>query len=996
MSQEYILTDFQQRTADRIFEVFHDGQRRVLLADEVGLGKTIVAREVVKRVSKWHETELHDDHFKVVYICSNISIASQNAQKLGIKDQMNVSESRLSMQHLKIYESAGTGHDYEQLIPLTPATSFSMTSGCGNQAERALMLAHLKRLPAFLGYEEKLSRFLAYDAEKWWQWYVDWYEKKVIDCGNNGSNYLEDMATALAGKFAEQPDLIAAIIANCDSTEPAGERKWKSRPLINRLRKIFAEISLTKLEPDLVIMDEFQRFRDLIAPETDSEEKLLSQQFLQDTRTKVLLLSATPYKQYSTLEEIAEDESSDHYHEFMEVMNFLFYEDSKRRSFQNVWKDYSSSLCELSNDSLTLLIAQKSKAEETLYQGICRTERFNTGIIDDSGVKEVKISAGDILSYEAMQTLLDAIIRQSQKELRWRNVPVDYVKSAPYLLSFMENYQLKKQIRDFCVNHPEFVLDENTTEKLLLLKKAAVHNYRPIPTNNARLEFLSRILFPAGKMGAEVLLWVPPSKPYYQAGGVFENNRDFSKVLVFSSWEMVPRMISIMLSYEAERLTIGKLFNSAKERRGRGYFATREDRRFGISRLKRESEDIVCLVSETLAGLYYPEEQLGRNLKDLRRELRAKLQGMLEDLKRSRNITEDPRAGAADLIECVKALDGEPDANPTAIPRGAAELLAEMAIGSPALCAYRMLLHRAPDTKEECAGYASEIAKEVFVSLFNKAESSAILDLLYGQGNEDAYYENVFRYCAEGNLQAVLDEFAHILDAKGKALKDAVIESVADTVSLPIDTQETFPGQKRVKMRSHIAVGYYNAKISDEAVARVDRMRKAFNSPFRPFVLSTTSIGQEGLDFHYYCRKVMHWNLPSNPIDLEQREGRVNRFKCLAVRQNIARRYSAEASWDAMFARAAAELKGNYPDLVPYWCLPDLDGNAIKIERIVPMYPFSQDQLKYDRIIKILSLYRLTLGQPRQEELITILDKALADGNEEKLFMNLSPFYHGN
>ena len=45
MSQNYILTDFQQRTADRIFEIFRSGQRRVLLADEVGLGKTIVARE---------------------------------------------------------------------------------------------------------------------------------------------------------------------------------------------------------------------------------------------------------------------------------------------------------------------------------------------------------------------------------------------------------------------------------------------------------------------------------------------------------------------------------------------------------------------------------------------------------------------------------------------------------------------------------------------------------------------------------------------------------------------------------------------------------------------------------------------------------------------------------------------------------------------------------------------------------------------------------------
>ena len=44
----------------------------------------------------------------------------------------------------------------------------------------------------------------------------------------------------------------------------------------------------------------------------------------------------------------------------------------------------------------------------------------------------------------------------------------------------------------------------------------------------------------------------------------------------------------------------------------------------------------------------------------------------------------------------------------------------------------------------------------------------------------------------------------------------------------------------------------------------------------RPFVLATTSIGQEGLDFHNYCRVIMYWNLPSNPMDLEQREGRKN------------------------------------------------------------------------------------------------------------------------
>lgn len=56
-----------------------------------------------------------------------------------------------------------------------------------------------------------------------------------------------------------------------------------------------------------------------------------------------------------------------------------------------------------------------------------------------------------------------------------------------------------------------------------------------------------------------------------------------------------------------------------------------------------------------------------------------------------------------------------------------------------------------------------------------------------------------------------------------------------------------------------------------KAVQRDDQVRQAFNSPFWPFVLASTSIGQEGLDFHAYCHAVVHWNLPSNPVDLECR-----------------------------------------------------------------------------------------------------------------------------
>ncbi|MDQ7864886.1 helicase-related protein [Peribacillus frigoritolerans] len=142
-----------------------------------------------------------------------------------------------------------------------------------------------------------------------------------------------------------------------------------------------------------------------------------------------------------------------------------------------------------------------------------------------------------------------------------------------------------------------------------------------------------------------------------------------------------------------------------------------------------------------------------------------------------------------------------------------------------------------------------------------------------------------------------------------------------------------------------------------------ERKTSAFHSihHFGHFVLATTSIGQEGLDFHYYCRKIVHWNLPSNPIDLEQREGRINRYKCLAIRQNIANKYGnipfmEEDIWQEMFNTANMEERNETTsELVPFWSLP---GNQdIKIERIVPLYPLSRDGVKYDRLMKILALY---------------------------------------
>ena len=160
------LKDFQRATVERIFELYKNGQKRVLIADEVGLGKTLVAKGLIAKIARADYKKMEKPNFKVVYICSNQNIANQNIEKLRISDDVTVggvTDTRLSMQHLKIFEQMNDPKlkdKYIQLTPLTPHTSFEMTRGCGIVYERALMFAILKRLDIFKAFVNELEIIL--------------------------------------------------------------------------------------------------------------------------------------------------------------------------------------------------------------------------------------------------------------------------------------------------------------------------------------------------------------------------------------------------------------------------------------------------------------------------------------------------------------------------------------------------------------------------------------------------------------------------------------------------------------------------------------------------------------------------------------------------------------------------------------------------------------------------------------------------------------------
>lgn len=878
-----IAKDFQEATATRIVDLFRKGHNRVLLADEVGLGKTIVAKTVVEKTGAWRK-EINDPDYVVVYICSNAGIANQNCSKLGIakENRVSISEGRLSMQHLMLAETESRTN--VRLIPMTPATSFQIRSGAGTAHERALAYLIMEHSGICGSYSEELSFLMrTYFIEKpdSWQWYLE-YQQWRIDQLSDKRGYLKRMKEELQNHM--KPELISDVKAVCrkirkhwdelpDNARLGSLLTWQEqKDLINQIRYCFAEISLGMLNPDLVIMDEFQRFKDLIEiDENDhSDGALLSKKFLMDnTESCVLLLSATPYKPYSTLTELTNGEET-HLQGFMRVMDFLVNGKQENERFHMVWEAYSEHLSEIRGDNLSVLIASKDEAEHELYGHMCRTERRDSGIINTDKARAMSISnlsAANVSSYIELQTFMH--------KMGIGNFPIEYVKSAPFLMSFM-NYKVKDKI-DGAMAGKKYPIDPSYRNKAIknmpmsFLRRADINEYKPLPDTNARLNTLFDEIFAKGEDRTgypELLLWIPPANKYYKAGSrsIFEQCEGYSKTLVFSSWEMVPRVIATLTSYEAERLVNRRIGNKNIEQQT--YYALPEEVDFddgedpkknkrGKTRfLIREQRELVAYPSVWLAEKYEYKTYYGQELFKIRRDIKQLIKDDIDDVAAKTGIVRGS-LGAKQLLSLLiymdASLQGEERELPERLPSDEdLDTLVNMAIASPAVCLYRAL-----DDVEDSVlriELARTCCDQSFVSMFNRPESRSIMDAVF-EGrrgfSEEKHYEQVFIYCADGNFQSMIDEYKFALGGAGEDFVEAINDSFLQTSNLPYVSQEFYrasftdkPMKRAPRLRVHFAAGYFDAKTSDKTIQRVNNVRNAFNSPFRPFVLATTSVGQ--------------------------------------------------------------------------------------------------------------------------------------------------------
>lgn len=1067
------LKDFQRNTVEYVFDRLYGpvSVNRFLIADEVGLGKTLIAKGVVAKAIDhlWND---HARRIDIVYICANRDIAAQNIARLNVTEQEGIAlASRLTL--LPIHTE--TMDERLNFVSFTPGTSFDLLSKGGIMKERALIYRMLRD-----GWDMKgasLRNLLQSEAGvDSWKWYIDRLDseiaaKKVKINSNLAHLYLEELEKE---KLQQRVKDLMERFPRCKQKQNVPyEDRQKRNALIGDLRRILARSCLSALQPDLIILDEFQRFKNLL--EGEDEVAKLAHELFNYEGAKVLLLSATPYKMYTMTHETEED---DHYRDFLRTVEFLFQSKQETAEFELDLEKYRKALYEVGIKGIDHLKSAKEIIEKKLRRVMARTERLavtidRDGMIEDSPLGNYNLMPQDLNAFK----MIDQIAR-----LLDVSDTVEYWKSAPYLLNFMDKnaYKIKRKFAEDIGNgkiQPKAArILEEAQESLISWN--AIQKYQKVDPLNAKLRML---LANTVEKKAWQLLWIPPSLPYYQAPcGPFEEEelKDFTKALVFSSWQVVPKVIATLCSYNAEKNVMNALdkpsdYTSKRSRliefstsegelRGMRFFsliypcitlATSIDPMQICSELASEKgipsmEKVMTVVKDKIKDLLKPviEDLTQNNLIQSAEVQRADQSWYVAGLAlidryyqektvrlwRAHQDKDEDEMNWASMLSS-RQEDGESrfdmhinrfwDYFDHKVPLGMQpddliDILAKAALASPAVVALRSFCRLF--SKEHIVSHgdismssAASVAMG-FRSLFNLPDTIALLRSI-GRGEDERYWEEVLDYCSNGNLQSVMDEYVHILrESLGQMDKPIgtavpkIAEEIATAVSLRtasldfdnIKIKDRQVELKKETLRCRFALRYGNDKDEDGEETRADQVRKSFNSPFRPFILASTSVGQEGLDFHHYCHSIYHWNLPANPVDLEQREGRIHRYKGHVIRRNIAcgvplhllanRLQPFDDPWNELFKMASEMARKARPEgqneLVPYWIF-EVEG-GFKIRRFVPYFPLSREQNQLFRLKQTLAAYRMVFGQPRQEDLVAYLRSRLdRDLSIEELLM---------
>jgi hypothetical protein len=1023
------LKPFQKATAEAAIEAFKDRDyaRRFLVADEVGLGKTVVAQQIIRQLMIGKNRPV-----VVFYVCSSLSIASQNKTKLLeiLDDPAERRTAACTVDRLTLLPASNPpAHPKLHLYTLTPDTSIPVRQGRrrdGRQEERALIHALVESIwPDFL--KDHGKNFFQRNAKRWWKDWVKYYRKQVRSNDRLREAFRKSVRTEFNLKSRQH-------------FVPAVRDEKDAMKLIAHFRNALAASALDEIKPDLVIFDEFQRFRDLLNQDIDRAAARVIRKLRGEGTTGrppgLLLLSATPYRLFTRRWEDAQ--GSDHHAEFFDLIEFLYGGDETAKQKR---AECEAGLAELQQElrrgqpNSEQANEIRIRVETLLHPIIARTERaaylVTHHLITGSheGTHEgfyhlpAKLHPDDLKIYRHLSDSF-ADEHQASAVAYWTSIPLPIQTMGNPYITWQK--ATPKPVSDLPA------LTETDRDQFQALQQWPHPRLRTLMEELASPQHLA-------------LPWIAPSLPWWPLGGDWTSDGNGSgKLLIFSRFRAVPQAVASLLSYNLEATLMAAYqqqltYADATRRRSLQATATRHN----LLALFNPSPWLVTAAeprranSENLTEIEaYMQRQIKHALNELgisvrkpskskgviyRRRTIWQLLGQIENqagnwpwikaawekLHQGTQRQKNPDAGLGKLLQQWDKAAQDPIDR---ITPQELKMLTEFALSAPGVVLGRALQRHWPEAVNK-QGYPVTLAL-VWNGLRNYLDQRWFFMALKSE-DEESYPEAIRRAVIEGNLEAVLDEHLWIISQLRSLSGSALAQELGSGLGIRSGTFNLHNANDKAEtfsLRCHAALPFIqtqaqvkSSSIEDDRVKehtlRADEIRKSFNSPFWPHVLVTTSVGQEGLDFHVWCNNLLHWDLCANPVDLEQREGRIQRFGGLAVRRAIAQKLGQDAlsirsglsPWQRLSNLAEKELKDD-SGLAPWWIC---DGAEIK--RFVFDVPLSEQAQRLAWMQEQRLLYRIVLGQPNQEDLLEIIAKRVDGLQPEDIsesILQLSPWFN--
>ena len=1010
------LEPFQQATVDAALNALGrpSGPRRYLIADEVGLGKTVVAAEITSRL------HLPGQSLNVFYLCPNLDIATQNREKFSKTDIGDARpvwtppEDRLSLCLVAGRAQRGVRRIYS-LTPDTSLPSWKPGARTGRRAERDLIAALLRH-----------------------RWPALWRRLHALDLARNAARPVFSSTridtAGLEGPFEAalrdifqlgRRHLEPALIAWLNDRQLHGKEDGLAELVLrSRCALALAALRSAAVKPDLIVLDEFHRYADLILPCADAPagetrrqaerrriHALLMTELLgcgeHDGRRPpaVLLLSATPYR--LRRHDGSEVGDGQRYESFSKLVDFLAGDSAPADVGRTRLLIRQHHLALTSTDdadpatAVAEVVAAKAALEAALHPVMARTERAlaSPDALFTSTRIPVQVAAQDLILFRHM---LKAVDNSNARHLRHWTVPL--WSSVPYPAQTLFGYGISPALEKAPL--PEVTIDSSRSavahpqlRAFFGQDKTAV---RPI-----RQEMLK-------------LPWIPPTLTWWKLAGAWRGHGvDSGKALLFSRFRGAPGAISALLSLSVEDPEASGAGSQAKRFTAQAYL-----------RIKKESPHATIALFmpwPTLARAIDPIKCQDFTLSRVRRaavaELRRwlKVHGVeiggtdrrpvwkvamgLEIHLKAGGLVARAMAKQASLKEARKTWLAQP-----AVARVSAtevEAVAEHLLSAPGAVVARALARYEPDLpRDQVESVFHFCWRKLRPYLGQRYFAAAILGRKAGirlaDGPAERYPQALANAILEGGFEAVLDEHLGVLRLISNLQGPKLIEALtAGVLERPGSVRLRSGGVRKTRVRVHAVSPFAGAERraarggGDEKL-RSDTLRRAFNSPFWPHVLTTTSVGQEGLDFHVWCDRVIHWDLPTDPVDFEQREGRVARYASLVVRRALVEEHGQAAlagpPMESPFARVidrARAMPAAGAGLEKWWVPTSHKPLSITFD-----WAFSIRAIQFETLRRDLLFYRLALGQPEPELFRSFVSHFQLDAaGARELALNLSPLH---